>query len=130
LRGTGEKATPQGHVNPALALLLPCATGFGTGDVELPTGKERHSFALPHPVRSLAFAPDGRRLIWGEGQASICVWDPVGGRPVCQLHGHQGWVGALALSPDGKLLASGSKDSTVVLWDLEGALAGTRPPAR
>jgi WD40 repeat protein len=90
---------------------------------ELATGRERGRFALKNPVRSLLFMPDGRRLVWGEGQSDICIWDLAAGCAVCRLRGHQGWVGALAVSPDGRTLASGSGDSTVLLWDLTGVSA-------
>jgi RNA polymerase sigma factor (sigma-70 family) len=90
------------------------------------TGQERCRFALKESVHTMAFAPDGRWLAWGEGPAEVCVWDVAAERVVCRLRGHQGWVGALAFSPDGRTLASGSGDSTVLLWDLAELLP--KPP--
>jgi WD40 repeat protein len=68
-------------------------------------------------VDSVAFTPDGRRLITGCGTAGIKVWDVYpdeGGRA---LAGHGHVVTAVAFGPDGSALASGSLDHTAKLWD-------------
>jgi WD40 repeat protein len=79
-----------------------------------------------HPVRSVAFAPDGKRLASGAGEAGkkgeIRLWDLNGGQPKfkAELAGHTDGVLSVAFSPEGKTLASVSFDKTVRLWDLSG----------
>jgi WD40 repeat protein len=68
---------------------------------------------------SIAFSPDGKRLVGPGKGGSIRIWNTADGkdwRPV--QGGHDGEVNAVALSPDGKRLATGAGDQTVRLWDL------------
>ena len=75
-------------------------------------------------VVSLAFTPDGTRLVSGSHDKTVRVWDAVTGMPIgAPLTGHEAEVTAVAVSPDGTLIASGSLDHTVRLWDV-----GTRRP--
>jgi WD40 repeat protein len=68
---------------------------------------------------SIAFSPDGKRLVATGKGGSLRIWTTADGkewRPV--QGGHDGEVNALALSPDGKKLATAAGDLTVRLWDL------------
>ena len=68
----------------------------------------------------MAFSPDGKLLVSGEGDGTVRAWNPVTHRPVgAPLQTGSGPAGAVfvvAFSPDGKLLASGGNDGTVRLW--------------
>ena len=69
------------------------------------------------PVRSVAFSPDGKRLVSGSHDHSVKLWDTATGRGLLTLEGHSGQVRSVAFSPEGTRLASGSNDKTVKLWD-------------
>jgi WD40 repeat protein len=66
---------------------------------------------------SVAFSPDGKRLVGGGGISTVRVWDLATGALLMKLPGHTNPVLSVAFSPDGKRLASASSDTTVKLWD-------------
>ncbi|KAI6124874.1 WD40-repeat-containing domain protein [Pisolithus croceorrhizus] len=78
-------------------------------------------------VLSVAFSPDGKRIVSGSADSSICLWDvQTRARVGSPLRGHAGWARSVAFSPDGEWVASGSYDKTVRLWDVRrGAQAGS-----
>src|SRR5437667_383490 len=68
-------------------------------------------------VRSVAFAPDGKTLAWGDRDTTVRLLDMATRKQRAALRGHGQLVSAVAYSPDGRLLASASNDQTVRLWD-------------
>jgi WD40 repeat protein len=68
-------------------------------------------------VFSVAFSPDGKRIISGSGDNIIRLWDAVSGREIRIFSGHTDSVYSASFSPDGKQAISGSRDRTVKLWD-------------
>ncbi|KAI6148913.1 WD40 repeat-like protein [Pisolithus tinctorius] len=82
--------------------LLPCTTLKGHAD----------------KILSMAFSPDGRRIISGSANRLVCQWDVHSRTQVGSLFtGHLDWVRSVAFSPNGELVASGSYDSTIRLWN-------------
>lgn len=71
-------------------------------------------------VFSLAFSPDGKRIVSGSLDDAVRLWDTDTRQPIGQpMTGHTGWVTSVAFSPDGKRVASASLDSTIRLWDAD-----------
>jgi WD40 repeat protein/serine/threonine protein kinase len=112
----GSPDRPEGN-QPAALLAL--ASGDGTVRLwDVDTGQQEPSL-LGHGnyVYSVAFSPDGTRLVSASFDQTMKVWDVARGQEVLTLRGHTGPVNSVAFSPDGSWLASASLDGTVKLWD-------------
>jgi WD40 repeat protein len=69
-------------------------------------------------VASVAYSPDGRRIVSGGGDGSVRQWDAAKGQPIgAPLEGHKVGVASVAYSPDGRRIVSGGGDGTVRQWD-------------
>jgi WD40 repeat protein len=69
-------------------------------------------------ILSIAFSPDGERIVSGSFDETVKVWDAATGAEIMTLHGHRLAVADVAFSPDGKRIASGSNDGTIKVWDV------------
>ena len=68
-------------------------------------------------VTSVAFSPDGRRIVSGSADKTIRLWDANTANPVGQsLAGHTDSVTSVAFSSDSKLIVSGSADNILRRW--------------
>jgi WD40 repeat protein len=71
-------------------------------------------------VWSVAFSPDGTRIISGSLDKTIRIWDVKTGEEVIEpLKGHTDSVLSVAFSPDGTRVISGSLDKTIRIWDVK-----------
>ncbi|KIJ52117.1 hypothetical protein M422DRAFT_243711, partial [Sphaerobolus stellatus SS14] len=71
-------------------------------------------------VRSVAFSPDGQRIVSGSGDKTIQIWDAHTGTLIGDpLTGHTSLVCSVAFSPDGQRIVSGSYDKTIRIWDAQ-----------
>ncbi|RYP30214.1 hypothetical protein DL767_006361 [Monosporascus sp. MG133] len=68
-------------------------------------------------VTSVAFSPDGSRIVSGSYDHTIKIWDAKSGKEVRTLEGHGDSATSVAFSPDGNRIASGWDDNTVRIWD-------------
>jgi serine/threonine protein kinase len=67
---------------------------------------------------ALTFSPDGKKLLWGDHDTPVNLWDLETGE-VRTFKGHKGYCSGVEFDPRGRWIASVSHDGTVKLWDLE-----------
>jgi WD40 repeat protein len=86
------------------------------------------------PITSVAFSPDGKRLVSGSYVGTIQLWDVPAGKSTATLQNTPATLGPLsnsvymvAFSPDGRSLAAASRDGTVKLWDVAKRRIETNP---
>src|SRR5262249_33473964 len=66
-------------------------------------------------VNSVAFSPDGQRIVTGSGDRTVRVWDVKTGTTLAELKGHTGAVTNVSFSADGmRLLTAGSGERALV----------------
>jgi WD40 repeat protein/tRNA A-37 threonylcarbamoyl transferase component Bud32 len=68
-------------------------------------------------VTSLAFSPDGRRVVSAGEDRVVKLWDTRTGQEALTLRGHTDIARSVAFSIDGRLLAAGGDDGTIVIWN-------------
>ena len=73
-------------------------------------------------VRSLAFLPDGSKLVSGSNDDTVRLWTLDSMTPPLVIEDHKGAVWRIAVSPRGDRFASASSDGTVRLRSLGGTL--------
>ena len=62
-------------------------------------------------VSSVAFSPDGRRIVSGSRDKTLRVWDAASHQRISvPLTGYTGGVETVAFSPDGKRIVSGDDE--------------------
>jgi WD40 repeat protein len=67
-------------------------------------------------VYSVAFSPDGSKIVSGSYDKTIRLWDIQSGSELAVLKGHEDYVRSVAFSPDGSKIVSGSDDNTIRVW--------------
>ncbi|CUA73061.1 putative WD repeat-containing protein all2124 [Nostoc sp, PCC 7120] [Rhizoctonia solani] len=71
-------------------------------------------------ITSLAFLPDGKRLVSGSYDCTICVWDVSRGQVVFgPFHEHTNIVFDLKISPDGHSMVSAALGETIRIWNTQ-----------
>ncbi|KAJ4465955.1 WD40-repeat-containing domain protein [Lentinula edodes] len=71
-------------------------------------------------VSSVAFSPDGKKIVSGSWDKSVRVWSTQTGMALFDpLQGHTKGVKSVAFSPNGQTIVSGSDDLTIRVWDAE-----------
>ncbi|EJC97693.1 WD40 repeat-like protein [Fomitiporia mediterranea MF3/22] len=71
-------------------------------------------------INSVACAPNGKHIVSGSCDNTVCVWDVKSGNVVAgPFEGHSDAVMSVAFSPDGRQVAFGSGDLTIRIWTFE-----------
>jgi serine/threonine protein kinase len=68
-------------------------------------------------VGSVAFSPDGTRIVTGSEDQTAKVWDARTGTPQRELKGHTNGVTSVAFSPDGTRIVTSSDEGAAKVWD-------------
>ena len=80
-------------------------------------------------VRSVAFSPDGSKIISGSDDMTNRVWDANTGIEML-LRSHYDSINSVAFSPDGSKIIAGSDDMTIRLWSASTGIEMFFPPLR
>ena len=70
-------------------------------------------------VNSVAYSPDGTKIISSSYDKTIKIWDANTGQCLKTLEGHSHFVNSVAYSPDGTKIISGSDDENVKIWGIK-----------
>jgi WD40 repeat protein len=72
-----------------------------------------------HNVQDVVFLSDGRRLLSGNDNSAMHLWDGKTGKEIRRFGDHRGRVLGVASLPGDKQALTAGQDATVRLWDLE-----------
>lgn len=70
-----------------------------------------------YTARSVAFSPDGTRLVTASRDRSAIVWNVATGKRISRLIGHSAYVGQAIFTKDGAGVVTGGNDGLVILWN-------------
>jgi len=84
------------------------------------TAKELRQFrGHAAKVLSVAFSPNGRRVLSSSADKTIQLWYCQSGQEIRQFVGHTGAISQALFSPAGRWILSASANRTIRLWDVE-----------
>ncbi|KAE9391068.1 hypothetical protein BT96DRAFT_1024263 [Gymnopus androsaceus JB14] len=69
-------------------------------------------------ILCIGISPDGKQVVSGSDDKTICIWKAATGQQIQKLEGHSGSVHSVAFSPDGKQVVSSSYDKKVCIWNV------------
>lgn len=86
----------------------------------------KSSITAQSPLSSVAFSPDGTRIVAGSFDGFTRVWDIASGTEVIRLNANSGKGSVhVAISPTGNSLITGGTDGIVRVWDPSGRIIET-----
>jgi WD40 repeat protein/serine/threonine protein kinase len=68
-------------------------------------------------INSVAFSPDGQRIVTGSDDPTAKVWEVATGKELLTLEGHRARVWSATFSPDGQRIVTCSSDQTAKVWE-------------
>lgn len=68
-------------------------------------------------ILSVAYSPDGTRIITGGYNVPVTIWNSADGKVVRHLERPREDVLSVAFSPDGNRIIAGGEDGTIRIWD-------------
>jgi eukaryotic-like serine/threonine-protein kinase len=71
-------------------------------------------------VETVAFSPDGSRILTGSGDRTARLWDAGTGRELAVLRGHRSGVTSVAFAADNSQIATAAGDGCIRLWGAAG----------
>lgn len=86
--------------------------------IELASGRDVRNLRVPsgsHVLRSLAFAPDGTVLAWGD-YGRVHLFEVASGTHLNTLRGYESNFDSVAFSPNGLFIAGANADKQVIVW--------------
>ena len=98
------------------ALAQTTLTGGNFSRADLRRCMFRQDFTV---IKSLAFMPDGMRLVMGTAHGLVQLWNLRDEQLDWRTQTHNAFVWGLAVSPDGAMIASGGNDGKVCLLSAE-----------
>lgn len=97
---------------------LPGPYDFSVGIWDTTTGQLLRKLGHSDTVQSVAFSPDGKKVVSGSKDCGVRIWDITTGQLQRTLVSHSDSVLTVAFSPDGNQVISASYDMRVLLWDI------------
>lgn len=93
------------------------------GEMPQPDPNEIEQWLAKKPgcIESVAYSPDGQRILTGGEDNVAILWDASSGRKLNTFEGHSNAVTSVAFSRDGTRALTGSLDGTVIVWDVSTA---------
>jgi WD40 repeat protein len=70
------------------------------------------------PVDEVDFSPDGKKLVTGDRDGKLALWNVATGKVERQLRGHSEGVYTVRFAPNGKWIASAGNEEQVLVWDI------------
>jgi WD40 repeat protein len=68
------------------------------------------------PVSSVAFSPDGRRIVTASSDRTTRAWDAETGKSLAVMQNHAAFVDSVEFSPDGRTILSSGDDRTAKVY--------------
>ena len=86
---------------------------------DINSGRQIRKITLLSGARSIAFHPEGKRIISGDASGNLQTCDLDSGKALSSFKAHEKGVARIAFAPDGKTFATASDDATVRVWPVE-----------
>ncbi|MDJ0771848.1 MAG: hypothetical protein QNJ49_00245 [Mastigocoleus sp. MO_167.B18] len=99
--------------------IIASASIDGTIKLWQPDGKLLLNLQNPRAIYSIAWSPDGKTLISGDGNGKLKFWTREG-KLSRSINAHTGNIVSIAFTPNGKFIASRSfGDQEIKLWNIK-----------